>query len=110
VTFVTVQKVNGKYGVESARIVLNPRNADGSGAPMTTEIVNSAGEFPCSNWKNHLNFSAFDYDTDHFNFVLGHGGIVVAAGQWCHVQRPQRRGRPQPRGISRWYGVVHRYR
>ena len=80
ITFVTVQKRNGKYEVENARIVLNPRNADGSGAPMTTEIVNSAGEFPCSNWKNHLNFSSFEFDTDHFNFVLGRGGDVVAAG------------------------------
>ena len=60
--------------------LLNPRNADGSGAPMTTEIVNSAGEFPCSNWKNHLNFSTFEFDTDHFNIVLGRGDDVVAAG------------------------------
>ena len=80
VTFVTVQKYNGKYEVASARIVLNPRNADGSGAPMSTEIVNSEGEFPCSNWKNHLNFSTFEFDTDHFNFVLGRGGDVIAAG------------------------------
>lgn len=80
VTFVTVQKLNGKYEAATARIVLNPRNADGSGAPMTTEIVNSEGEFPCSNWKNHLNFSSFEFDTDHFNFVLGGGGDVVAAG------------------------------
>jgi hypothetical protein len=80
VTFVTVQKLNGKYEAATARIVLNPRNADGSGAPMTTEIVNSEGEFPCSNWKNHLNFSSFEFDTDHFNFVLGRGGDVVAAG------------------------------
>ena len=80
VTFVTVQKLNGKYEAATARIVLNPRNADGSGAPMSTEIVNSEGEFPCSNWKNHLNFSSFEFDTDHFNFVLGRGGDVVAAG------------------------------
>ena len=80
ITFVTVQKVDGKYEVELARIVLNPRNPDGSGAPMTTEIVNSEGGFPCSNWKNRLNFSTFEFDTDHFNFVLGKGGIVVAAG------------------------------
>ena len=79
-TFVTVQRRQGKYEVNYARIVLNPRNADGSGAPMTTEIVNSQGEFPCSNWKNRLNFSTFEFDTDHFNFVLGRGGIVVAAG------------------------------
>ncbi len=79
-SFVTVQKPEGKYEVNLARIILNPRNADGSGAPMTTEIVNSAGEFPCSNWKNQLNFSRFEFDTDHFNFVLGRGGIVVAAG------------------------------
>ena len=79
-TFVTVQKLQGEYEVNYARIVLNPRNADGSGAPMTTEIVNSEGEFPCSHWKNKLNFSAFEFDTDHFSFVLGRGGDVVAAG------------------------------
>ena len=90
VTFVTVQKYNGKYEVSSARILLNPRNADGSGAPMTTEIVNSEGEFPCSNWKNRLNFSTFEFDTDHFNFVLGRGGDVVAAG--IIVSRKDRSG------------------
>lgn len=79
-TFVTVQKLEGEYNVEMARLILNPRNADGSGAPMTTEIVDSQGEFPCSNWKNRLNFSTFEYDGDHFNFILGNGGIVVAAG------------------------------
>ena len=78
-TFVTVQKREGAYEVNYARIVLNPRNADGSDAPMTTEIVNNAGEFPCSNRKNRLNFSSFEFDTDHFSFVLGHGGDVVAA-------------------------------
>ena len=89
-TFVTVQKRQGVYEVNYARIVLNPRNADGSGAPMTTEIVNSQGEFPCSNWKNRLNFLTFQFDTDHFNFVLGRGGDVVAAG--IVVSRKDRRG------------------
>ena len=89
-TFVTVQKREGNYEVTSARLALNPRNADGSGAPMTTEIVNSQGEFPCSNWKNRLNFLTFDFDTDHFNFVLGRGGDVVAAG--IIVSRKDRSG------------------
>ena len=90
VTFVTVQKRQGKYEVGYARIVLNPRNADGSGAPMTTEIVDSQGEFPCSDWKNQLNFSTFEFDTDHYNFVLGRGGDVVAAG--IIVSRKDRSG------------------
>ncbi len=90
VTFVTVQKLGGKYEVASARILLNPRNADGSGAPMSTEIVNSEGEFPCSNWKNRLNFSTFEFDTDRYNFVLGRGGDVVAAG--IIVSRKDRSG------------------
>lgn len=89
-TFVTVQKRQDKYEVNYARIVLNPRNADGSGAPMSTEIVNSEGAFPCSNWKNQLNFSTFEFDTDHFSFVLGRGGIVVAAG--IIVSRKDRSG------------------
>ena len=90
-TFVTVQKREGLYEPNYARIVLNPRNADGSGAPMTTEIVDSQGQFPCSNWKNKLNFSLFEFDTDHFNFVLGRGGIVVAAG--IIVSRKDKSGR-----------------
>ena len=89
-TFVTVQKLEGNYEAGFARIVLNPRNADGSGAPMSTEIVNSEGAFPCSNWKNQLNFSTFEFDTDHFNFVLGRGGDVVAAG--IIVSRKDRSG------------------
>jgi hypothetical protein len=80
VTFVAVQKREGNYEVEVARLVLDPVNADGSGAPMTTEIVDGQGGFPCSNRKNELNFSAFVFDIDHFNFVLGRGGDVVAAG------------------------------
>jgi hypothetical protein len=80
VTFVTVQKHEGKYATEIARLVLNPCNADGSDAPMSTEIVNSQGEFPCPNGMDQLNFSTFEFDTDHFNFVLGRGGDVVAAG------------------------------
>ena len=60
--------------------MLDPSYADGSGAPMSTEIVNSEGEFPYSNRMNQLNFSTFEFDTNHFNFVLGLGGDVVAAG------------------------------
>ena len=80
VTFVTVQKREGKYATEIARLVLNPSNVDGSDAPMSTEIVNSQGEFPCPDMRDQLNFSSFEFDTDHFNFVLGRGGDVVAAG------------------------------
>ena len=80
VTFVTVQKREGEYVTEIARLILNPSYADGSGAPMSTEIVNSQGEFPCPDRMDQLNFSTFEFDTDHFNFVLGCGGDVVAAG------------------------------
>ena len=79
-TFVTVQKRDGNYEVTFSRLVLDPVNTDGSGVPMTTEIVDGQGGFPCSNRKNELNFSAFEFDSDHFNFVLGRGGDVVAAG------------------------------
>ena len=79
-TFVTVQKRDDKYEVHFARIVLDPRKSDGSGAPMSTEIVNSEGEFPYSNREDELKFSRFEFDTDHLNFVLDQGGTVVAAG------------------------------
>ena len=80
VTFVTVQIREANYNVAFARLVLDPVNADGSDAPMTTEIVDSQGRFPCPNRKNEPNFSAFVFAGDRFNFVLGRGGDVAAAG------------------------------
>ena len=79
-TFVTVQKWEGEYKVFYARLVLDPRDTDGAGAPMTTKIVDNQGVFPCSNRKDELNFSTFTFTDDRFNFVLGQGGIMVAAG------------------------------
>ena len=79
VTFVTVQKREGNYEVAFARLVLDPVIAD-SDAPMTTEIVDGQGGFPCANRKDELNFSTFTFTGDRFNFVLGRGGDVVAAG------------------------------
>ena len=79
VTFVTVQKREGNYEVAFARLVLDPVYAD-SDAPMTTEIVDGQGGFPCANRKDELNFSTFAFTGDRFNFVLGRGGDVVAAG------------------------------
>jgi len=78
-TFFTVQKREGDYEVAYARLVLDPVYADGD-APMTIEIVDSQGNFPYSNRKNELNFSTFAFAGDRFNFVLGRGGDVVAAG------------------------------
>lgn len=43
VTFVTVQKSEGKYEVEVARLVLDPRHADSSSAPVTPEINVESG-------------------------------------------------------------------
>ena len=78
-TFVTVQKREWDYEVAYARLVLDPVYADGD-APMTIEIVDSQGNFTYSNRKNELNFSTFAFAGDRFNFVLGRGGDVVAAG------------------------------
>lgn len=51
-TFVTVNKVNGEYIVSKARIILDPRNIDGSGAAMSTTFVDASGNILMPNWKN----------------------------------------------------------
>lgn len=51
-TFVTVNKVNGEYVVAKARIILDPRNIDGSGAAMSTTFVDASGNVLMPNWKN----------------------------------------------------------
>lgn len=78
-TFVTVEKVNDEYDVKLARVILDPRNPDGSGAAMSTALItNSAITSP--NWRNKGNFNgALGFDSG-IQFKLAETGTLVAAG------------------------------
>ncbi|MCR5849149.1 MAG: chitobiase/beta-hexosaminidase C-terminal domain-containing protein [Bacteroidaceae bacterium] len=79
-TFVTVNKINGTYVMEKARIILDPRNVDGSGAAMSTAFVDASGVIQSPNWKNNGNlYLKFDGTKLHFIAEPVNGAVVAAA-------------------------------
>lgn len=79
-TFITVSKYNGTYFMEKARVILDPRNSDGSGAAMSTALIDSNGAIQNPSFKNqgnvYLNFGAggLEFIAEPMN-----GSVVVAA-------------------------------
>ena len=82
-TFVTVNKVNGNYAVEKARIILDPRNLDGSGASMSTTFVDAEGNVLMPSRRNSGNiYLNFDAEGGQLEFIAepANGAVPVAAG------------------------------
>ena len=90
-TFVGVSKFNGDYNVHYARIILDPRNADGSGAPMTSPFIVD-GDVNLPNWKNTGTFELISVvSNSELQFKIGRGtqvGVAIIAsrqnkdGEW----------------------------
>lgn len=76
-TFVTVEKVNGEYQVFKTRVILDPRNADGSGAAMSSDFAADGG-INLPNWRNSGTFTFLNAD-DNLKFKLGPSGSVLVA-------------------------------
>ena len=77
-TFVTVEKVGSDYQVKLARVILDPRNTDGSGASMTDTAFIAEGAINKPNWKNQGVFTALSYDGG-MEFCLGPNGSTLVA-------------------------------
>lgn len=76
-TLVCVNKFNGEYEVNYARIILDPRNADGSGASMDSAFID-AGAIVNPNWRNTGDIESLSFD-GAINFRVGRGTLVAAA-------------------------------
>ena len=79
-TFVTVNKVNGTYVVEKARIILDPRNVDGSGAAMSTAFIDNEGNVLMPSRRNKGNIY-LNYADGQLEFIAEpqNGAVPVAA-------------------------------
>lgn len=75
-TFVTVEKKNDEYQVFLSRIILDPRNQDGSGAAMTTAFITD-GAIVSPNWRNKFNFTYLTFTTGSVNFAQGGNGATL---------------------------------
>lgn len=80
-TFVTIDKniVTGEYTPHYVRVILDPRNLDGSAAPLTSTFIGSGSQINCPNMRNRGSFVDFSPGSVRTEFKIVNG-LVAAAG------------------------------
>lgn len=63
-TFITVEKINGNYQFKYARVILDPREADGSAAPLSTAFVDEHDNVVKPSFRNEGTFNILTFDTE----------------------------------------------
>ena len=62
-TFITVELVNGNYQFSYARVILDPREADGTAAPLSTAFIGENNNVVKPSFRNEGKFHTLAYDT-----------------------------------------------
>lgn len=78
-TFVTTEKnSNGDYKFDFCRVILDPREADGATAPLSTAFI-ADGAIVKPSFRNEGEFAALTFADGSLGFSVS-GGVVVTAG------------------------------
>ena len=77
-TFLTVEKYLGEYQVRYIRVILDPRNEDGSGAALSTAFITD-GAITKPSRRNQGAFSALEYADGAVRFCLAPNGATLVA-------------------------------
>lgn len=82
-TFITVSKntLTGEYMPKYARVILDPRNEDGTPAPLTSLFIGFGSNVNCPNMRNRGGFIMLDANAtnDNLKFKMA-DGFVAASG------------------------------
>lgn len=80
-TFVSIDKntMTGEYIPHYVRVILDPRNEDGTPASLTTAFIGFGSNVNCPNMRNRGGFVSLDISGDNLSFKLSNG-LVAAAG------------------------------
>ena len=78
-TFLTVEKHNDSYAFHFNRVILDPREEDGSAAPLSTAFI-SEGKIVKPSFRNEGTFNALSWTEDNnVRFAIKEDGTVIAA-------------------------------
>lgn len=79
-TFITVEMING-YKFNFCRVILDPREADGSAAPLSTAFVGENNNIVKPSFRNEGSFNALAFDTTNkdLSFCIKNDTVVAAA-------------------------------
>lgn len=80
-TFVSIDKntLTGEYVPHYIRVILDPRNSDGTAAPLTTTLIGGGNNINLPNMRNRGGFVEINLEGDNLAFRLSNG-LVAAAG------------------------------
>lgn len=79
-TFITVEIINGNYQFNFCRVILDPRESDGTAAPLSTAFVGDNNIVKPS-FRNEGSFNTLDYTSESGNlaFCIKEDTVVAAA-------------------------------
>lgn len=80
-TFITVENINDGYVFNYCRVILDPREPDGSSAPLSTAFVGNANTVVKPSFRNEGSFKVLSYEseTGDMKFSIKDDTVVAAA-------------------------------
>lgn len=69
-TFVTVEDINGNYKFNFSRVILDPRESDGSAAPLSTAFIGKNNDIVKPSFRNEGSFKTLTFDGDNGNVIF----------------------------------------
>lgn len=80
-TFITVEGINGNYQFNFCRVILDPREEDGSAAPLSTAFIGENNNVVKPSFRNEGSFETLNYRQadGSVNFYIKSDSVVAAA-------------------------------
>lgn len=80
-TFITIESINDGYVFNFCRVILDPRESDGSAAPLSTAFVGNANTVVKPSFRNEGSFETLNYESETGNmaFCIKSDTVVAAA-------------------------------
>lgn len=80
-TFITVEAVNDSYAFNFCRVILDPRESDGTAAPLSTAFVGNSNNIVKPSFRNEGSFDTLDFasETGNLTFSIKDDTVVAAA-------------------------------
>ena len=78
-TFVTVEFINDNYQFNFCRVILDPRESDGSAAPLSTAFIGENNNVVKPSFRNEGNFAHILFSENNVAFYIKDETVIAAA-------------------------------
>jgi hypothetical protein len=80
-TFITVELINDNYQFKYARVILDPRESDGTAAPLSTAFIGENNNIVKPSFRNEGKFGNLEFNTEsgEVSFSMTNDNVTAAA-------------------------------